>query len=111
MSKKIPLILAIISIIIIVLGFVSAKPIGESVINQVTPSSNVTVDGTDVTDIFQIAGVFGGMALSILIIIGSFLLVITIWIIYGITLIIISIIKWINNKNNNKSNNENKVEQ
>jgi hypothetical protein len=102
MIKKIAIILAVISIIIIILGLMVAKNTKNELITQTTTSGNMYIDGTDMTSVSDAFTQIGSGLLGIVIIIYSFLLVGAIWGIFGIIILIITIIKKLENKKNNK---------
>lgn len=105
MRKKVSIILLIISILIIIFGFLSAKNTKDELVNKAMPSGNIYIDGTDMTAASKAFAQIGSGLLGFAIIIYSFLLVGAIWVVYGIIILVILIIKKINNKNTNKKEN------
>lgn len=90
-------ILIIISIIIFGLGVLS----GISIINDLSlfsPIEKLYIDGSDFSGLAQIGGSMLSFVIGISIIFYSIFIDILIWIIYGITLIIIKIVKKIYNR-------------
>ena len=88
-KKNIKKILIIISLIIICLGIVLGLSL-SSELEQSIPNEKLYIDSTGFSTLVQIVG--------ILIIIYSILIDALIWIIYGIVLIVIKIIKKLSNK-------------
>lgn len=103
MRKKVSIILLIISILIIIFGFLISSNTRNELVNEAMPSGNMYIDGTDTTAITDAFTKIGSGLLGIVIIIYSFLLVGIIWGIYGIIILIILIIKRIKNKKTNKA--------
>lgn len=102
MRKKVLIILTIISILIIIFGFLIARNTKNELINKTMTSDNMYVDGTDMTAITEAFTEIGSGLLEIVIIFYFFLLVGAIWGIYGIIILIIVITKKIKNKKTNK---------
>lgn len=90
-------ILVIISIIIIFLGIISGLYISNELESSL-PNEKIYVDGSDFSGLMQVVGIIGSKILGIVIIIYSVFIDVLIWIIYGIILIIMKIIKKINDK-------------
>lgn len=93
MRKKVVIVLAIISILIIIFGFVAAKSIKSELTAESIQQERVVAEALSE---------IGSGLLSISIIIYSFLLVAAIWGIYGIVILILFIIKKIKEKRNIK---------
>ena len=92
MKKNIKKILIIVSLIIIFLGIVSGLSLSNE-LEQSIPNEKLYIDGSDFSIFVQIFGIAGSKVVGILIIIYSILIDALIWIIYGIILGIIKIIK------------------
>ena len=90
-------IIIIISVIILTLGLITGIGIFNSTENSIQNES-IYIDGTDFSGIGQIIGIIGSKIIGILIIIVTFIIDISIWLIYGIILLITSIVKKINKK-------------
>ncbi len=71
--------------------------ISNELIN-IIPSEKIYVDGSDFSGLVQIGGFIGAKILGIIIIFYSIFIDILIWIIYGFVLIIMKIIKRINDR-------------
>lgn len=91
-------ILIIISIIIICLGILLGLSISNELISTL-PTEKIYVDGSDFSGLAQIGGIIGSKILGMVIVIYSIFIDILIWILYGLVLMIIKIIKKIKNKN------------
>ena len=87
----------IISLIIICLGIVLGLSL-SSELEQSIPNEKLYTDSTGFSTLVQIVGISVSKVLGILIIIYSILIDALIWIIYGIVLIVIKIIKKLSNK-------------
>lgn len=85
-------ILIIISIIIICLGIISGISISNELENAL-PTEKIYVDGSDFSMLVQLGGTVGSRLLEIVIVIYSILIDLLIWIIYGIVLVIMKIIR------------------
>lgn len=90
-------ILIIISIIIICLGIISASSISKELENELA-NEKIYVDGSDFSGLVRLGGIIGSQLLGIVIVIYSIFIDVLIWVIYGIVLIIIKIVKKINDK-------------
>ena len=90
--KKSTKILIIISIIIIILGIVIGIGASLSIENAI-PNDSIRVDGSDFAEIVKFAGIMGSKIIGMLIILFSFIIDLFIWIVYGILVLIINIIK------------------
>ena len=75
MRKKVLIILTIISILIILFGFLISRNTKNELLNEAMPSGNMYIDGTDMTAIREAFTEIGSGLLGIAIIIYSFLLV------------------------------------
>lgn len=91
MNKKIKKILVIISIIIIILGIILGVGVSNNIINST--NSNLYVDGKDFSDIMELTSFIGSKVLGIVIVIYSILLDCVIWIVYGIIIFILKLIR------------------
>ena len=96
-KKNIKKILIIISLIIICLGIVLGLSL-SSELEQSIPNEKLYIDSTGFSTLVQIVGISVSKVLGTLIIIYSILIDALIWIIYGIVLIVIKIIKKLSNK-------------
>lgn len=90
-------VLFIISIIIFFSGIFFGLSI-SIVLENAIPNEKIYIDGSDFSGLMQLGGVIGSKILGTLIIFGSICIDILIWIIYGITLIILGVIKKIKDK-------------
>ena len=90
-------ILLIVSIVIVDLGIITGIGVSNSIEN-LTQNGNLYLDGSDFSGFIQIFGLFGSMIIGVLIVVGSFVIDVLIWLIYGIVLLIISLIKKISKK-------------
>jgi len=105
MQRKIRKILIIISILILIIGVVSGIGIKNELIDFVS-NSNVSVDGSNFSGIVELTGVIGSQILGTLIIFGSVVLDIVIWIVYGLVILILNFINYIKTKKDRKLENE-----
>ena len=92
-------ILIIHSIIIIFVGIIVGVSISNELINTIS-SEKINVDGSDFSGLIEIGGFIGAKILGIIIIFYSIFIDILIWLIYGFVLIIMKIIKKINDRKN-----------
>ena len=99
MNKKVLKILGIISILIIVFGIICGIFIKNQLIKEGMPTENVIFDGGDITKGVELFTIVGSHLFGIVIVIYSVLIVAGIWVIYGITILIIKVIQKIKNKN------------
>ena len=90
-------ILIIISIIVIFLGIIIGIGTSKSVENSI-PNESINVDGSDFSGIVEITGIIGSKIIGTLIVFFSFIIDAFIWIVYGIILLIINIVKKIKNR-------------
>ena len=90
-------IIVVISVVIIALGIMMGIGVSNSIENSVLNES-IYVDGSNFSGIVQIVGFMGSRILGILIVIYSFIIDAIIWLIYGIVVLIIHIIRKIKNK-------------
>ena len=90
-------VLFIISIIIICLGIISGLSISNELENAI-PNERIYVDGSDFSGLVQLGGIISSKILGTLIIFGSICIDIIIWILYGIILVILKVIKRIKYK-------------
>ena len=91
-------ILIIISILIIGFGIIAGITIANDLLSFL-PIENFYVDGSDFSKLAQIGGTIVSLLLGTAIIFYSIFIDILIWIIYGVVLIIIKIVKKMRNKN------------
>ena len=91
MNKNIKKILVIISIIIIILGIISGISLSNDIINNT--NNSLYVDGTDLSSIVELTSFMGAKVLGFVIVICSILLDIVIWIVYGIIILILKLIR------------------
>lgn len=92
MDKKIRNILIIISIIILILGFIIGTNTGNELFNSI-PEENIYVDGSDVSGVVELTVFFASKIIGTIIIFGSIVIDIIIWILYVIIMGIIKLIK------------------
>ena len=85
MNKKIKKIPVLVSIIIIILGII----LGVGVSNNI----NLYVDGKDFSNIMELTSFIGSKVLGFVIVIYSILLDCVIWIVYGIIILILKLIR------------------
>lgn len=100
MNKIISRILIVVSIIIIVFGIFAGKSVKNELKAEGMPTQNIYIDGTDVTSVTEIFVEIGSGLLDIIMIVYSILAVICIWVIYGIVMLVLFIIKKCKEKRN-----------
>ncbi|MBQ5566208.1 MAG: hypothetical protein IIT42_05165 [Clostridia bacterium] len=92
--KKIIKIMAVISIIIMVLGFVCGIVVYYEISSQITPAEGgIYIDGTDVSGLIAFLGKAGLLIISAAAVVISGCIVMVQWLIYGVIRLIISIVK------------------
>lgn len=91
MNKKIKKILVVISIIIIILGIIFGISVSNNLINSA--DNNLYVDGSNFLGIMELTSFMGAKVLGFVIVIYSILLDIVIWIVYGIIILILKLIR------------------
>ena len=96
-------ILIIISIIVIILGIIIGIEASNSIENSI-PNESINVDGSDFSGIVQITGIMGSKIIGTLIVFFSFIIDAFIWLVYGIIILIINIVKKIKNKRISEDN-------
>ncbi|MCI8396576.1 MAG: hypothetical protein HFJ52_02590 [Clostridia bacterium] len=96
-KRNIKKVLFIISIIIICLGIISGLNISNEIEN-VIPNERIYVDGSDFSGLVQLGGIISSKILGTLIIFGSICIDIIIWILYGLILVILKVIKRMKDK-------------
>ena len=103
MNKKIIIILAVLSLLIICFGFIASMSIQKQIINEVIPTENVYFDGENVTSATQLLGSIAAGLLGFAFIIYSLLIVVGIWIIYLVVFLIVKIVKKIKKRKANNN--------
>jgi len=98
MKKVILKVLIVISISIILLGIFVGKNTKDQIRNEGMPTENVYIDGNDATEFIEVTVEIGSALLGVVIIIFSVLAVTCIWVVYGIILLTIFIVKKIKSK-------------
>lgn len=91
--KKVNIILLIISVIIIVLGILIALGTSNELLNLTGADVIDSVIGERYSAIIEIFGIFGAKIVKTMIIIFSIVIDILIWIVYGVVLLCMKIIK------------------
>lgn len=91
MNKKIKKILVVISIIIIILGIIFGISVSNNLINSA--DNNLYVDGSNFSGIVELTSFMGAKVLGFVIVIYSILLDCVIWIVYGIIILILKLIR------------------
>lgn len=79
--------ITVISIIIIIFGFISGYLLFHEMTSNIG-NEKVMIDGSDFTGLVGITGAFGAAIISAMVVGISFFVVIIIWIIYGIIYLI-----------------------
>ena len=103
-SKKPIVIMIVTSVIILILGFICGIAVYAQITAQIASnSSEMIIDGTDVSGILGMAGNAGALVLSVLIVGASLAAVLLQWLVYGIVLLI----KGVYAKNNNNTPTQN----
>jgi len=102
--KKEQKILLIISIIIIVLGIIIGIGTSNEIMNSVSVDNSVNGAtsgiGANYSDIIELFGVFGAKLIGAMIIVGSIIIDLFIWLVYGLILLSIKIIKKVQQNKN-----------
>ena len=96
-------ILTMISVIVIILGIIIGIGVSNSIENSI-PNESIYVDGSDFSGIVQITGIMGSKIIGTLIVFLSFIIDAFVWIVYGIILLIINILKKIKTSRISKDN-------
>ena len=84
-------------LVIIILGIIIGIGTSKSVENSI-PNESINLDRSDFSGIAQITGIIGSKIIGTLIVFFSFIIDAFIWIVYGIILLIINIVKKIKNR-------------
>lgn len=100
MKKKMKIILIIASVIILILGIIVGISVSNELISYTTTKDNLIVDGTNVSGITEIIGLLGSKIIGTLIIFASIGVDIIIWILYGIVILTIKLMKVVKNRKN-----------
>ena len=93
MRKRIRNILIILSVIILILGIIVGNSVSNELISYITTNDNLTVDDTDISGLAELTGLFGAKMIGTFIIFGSIGIDIVIWILYGIGILIMKLIR------------------
>jgi len=101
-NKRVLIILAVLSVLIIGFGIFEGFSIKNEIIKESTPTENIYLDGSDVTAITTTFSELGAGMLAFGVIMYTVLIVAGMWVIYGIVLLIIKIIKKCKEKRKNK---------
>ena len=91
-KSNITKIFIIISIIVIILCIIIGIEVSNSIENSI-PNESINVDESDFSGIVQIAGIMDSKIICTFIVFVSFTIDAFIWIIYGIILLVINIVK------------------
>ena len=90
--KKVLIVMAILSLIIIIFGIVNGIGVYTEITNQVVDTDNVYIDGSDFSGLFQLFGSSVAIIICCLIIACSIGIVAVQWGIYGIIMLILYLI-------------------
>ena len=91
-KRKVTKILIIISVILMIMGIMTAMSITSELKESGMPKGNLYVDGSDFTALSEAFVSIGSTILGVVIGIYFAMAVVAIWIIYGIILLVIKII-------------------
>ena len=93
MRKRIRNILIILSVIILILGIIVGNSVSNELISYITTNDNLTVDDTDISVLAELTGKKKKKMIGTFIIFGSIGIDIVIWILYGIGILIMKLIR------------------
>ena len=98
MKKKIVIVLVIISIAILISGIFAGRGVTHQIKSEGEITQPIYMDGTDITDLSESFVEVGSWLIGFVIVIYSIGIIAAIWIIYGITMLIIHIVNRKKNK-------------
>ena len=90
--KKVLIVMAILSLVIIIIGIVDGISVYTEITNQVANTDKIYIDGSDFSDLFQFFGSSVAIIICCLIIAVSIGIVAVQWGIYGIIMLVLYLI-------------------
>lgn len=97
-KQKVTKILLIVSFVIMIIGIISGILVSSEIKNSGMPSENVYIDGSDFTAISEAFVSIGSTIIGFLVSIYFAMMIVIIWVIYGIVILVIKIVNKIKEK-------------